>query len=250
MSHTWQDSLSFFQSDLFKDVQMAQLFPDSKTFADAVVKTDIASTLKAYDRACQLAKKNNTQVDLLRFVQTHFDIPSSDNETSNTSFKSVSHYIENMWDVLTRTPDTQHNDSLIALSRPYIVPGGRFREIYYWDSYFTALGLMDAGRIDMAINMLENFVDILLEVGCIPNGNRAYYYSRSQPPILALFYQLLEAHLSPQQKQYAVEGMKKEYAFWMQYNEVSPLRVVTMPCGAVLNRYFDTEATPRPESYR
>ena len=250
MSHTWQDSLSFFQSDLFKDVQMAQLFPDSKTFADAVVKTDIASTLQAYDRACQLAKQNNTQVDLLAFVQTHFDIPSSDNETSNTSFKSVSHYIENMWDVLTRTPDTQHNDSLIALSRPYIVPGGRFREIYYWDSYFTALGLMDAGRIDMAINMLENFVDILLEVGCIPNGNRAYYYSRSQPPILALFYQLLEAHLSPQQKKYAVEGMKKEYAFWMQYNEVSPLRVITMPCGAVLNRYFDTEATPRPESYR
>ena len=250
MKHNWKDSLAFFESDLFKDVQMAALFKDSKTFADAIVKTELSEVLRLYSDEVKAAASNGENIDLAAFVEQHFVIPSSDNATANTTFDSVSHYIESMWNVLTRTPDVQHKDSLIALSRPYIVPGGRFREIYYWDSYFTALGLIDAGRVNMAINMLENFVDILNEVGCIPNGNRAYYYSRSQPPILALFYQLLEAHLTPAQKQYAVEGMKKEYAFWMNQSANAPLRVIKMPCGAQLNRYFDSDATPRPESYR
>ncbi|MDY6975462.1 MAG: trehalase family glycosidase [Pseudomonadota bacterium] len=268
-SHNWRDSLSFFASDLFKHVQMAQLFPDSKTFADAIVKTDLNTVLAAYEQACLDAEKSDEAVDLSTFVNTHFDIPEMISATSQTKFQNVADYIEHMWQVLTRTPDTEQKDSLIALTRPYIVPGGRFREIYYWDTYFTALGLIDAGRTDMAINMLVNFVDILNEVGCIPNGNRAYYYSRSQPPILALFYNLLKDALSDQQKEYVIWGMKKEHQFWMndsgeqqqngkealgQDKQTSvchaQLRTVTMPCGAILNRYFDTEPTPRPESYR
>ena len=256
-SHNWRDSLSFFASDLFKHVQMAQLFPDSKTFADAIVKTDLNTVLAAYEQACLDAEKSGEAVDLATFVNTHFDIPEMISATSQTMFENVADYIEHMWQVLTRTPDTEQKDSLIALTRPYIVPGGRFREIYYWDTYFTALGLIDAGRTDMAINMLVNFVDILNEVGCIPNGNRAYYYSRSQPPILALFYNLLKDALSDQQKEYVIWGLKKEYQFWMNeagenasQKGVAQLRTVTMPCGATLNRYFDTEPTPRPESYR
>jgi len=256
-SHNWRDSLSFFASDLFKHVQMAQLFPDSKTFADAIVKTDLNTVLAAYEQACLDAEKSGEAVDLATFVNTHFDIPEMISATSQTKFENVADYIEHMWQVLTRTPDTEQKDSLIALTRPYIVPGGRFREIYYWDTYFTALGLIDAGRTDMAINMLVNFVDILNEVGCIPNGNRAYYYSRSQPPILALFYNLLKDALSDQQKEYVIWGLKKEYQFWMNeagenasQKGAAQLRTVTMPCGATLNRYFDTEPTPRPESYR
>ena len=256
-SHNWRDSLSFFASDLFKHVQMAQLFPDSKTFADAIVKTDLNTVLAAYEQACLDAEKSGEAVDLATFVNTHFDTPEMISATSQTKFENVADYIEHMWQVLTRTPDTEQKDSLIALTRPYIVPGGRFREIYYWDTYFTALGLIDAGRTDMAINMLVNFVDILNEVGCIPNGNRAYYYSRSQPPILALFYNLLKDALSDQQKEYVIWGLKKEYQFWMNeagenasQKGAAQLRTVTMPCGATLNRYFDTEPTPRPESYR
>ena len=261
LSHNWRDSLSFFASDLFKHVQMAELFPDSKTFADAVVKTDLSSVLKQYEKEMLEAEREGKSVDISAFVTAHFDLPHSNNVTSETHFDNVAQYIDYMWSVLTRIPDRQHKDSLIALTRPYIVPGGRFREIYYWDSYFTALGLIDAGRTSMAINMLENFVDILNEVGCIPNGNRAYYYSRSQPPILALFYELLKHALSDEQKRYVIEGMKKEYAFWMEGSASEPLaavsnkpaahlRVVKMPSGEFLNRYFDTESTPRPESYR
>ena len=266
-SHNWRDSLSFFASDLFKHVQMAQLFPDSKTFADAIVKTDLNTVLSAYEKACLDAEKSGQAVNLAAFVNAHFDIPEMVGVKSLSKFESVADYIEHMWQVLTRTPDTEQKDSLIALTRPYIVPGGRFREIYYWDTYFTALGLIDTGRTDMAVNMLLNFVDILNEVGCIPNGNRAYYHSRSQPPILALFYNSLKSALNDQQKDYVISGMRKEYQFWMkadgaevksegllsrtEHSEIkAQLRTVTMPCGATLNRYFDTEPTPRPESYR
>jgi alpha,alpha-trehalase len=62
------------------------------------------------------------------------------------------------------------------------VPGGRFRELYYWDSYFTMLGLEADGRHDLVLNMLKDFA---FEIDCyrhVPNGNRTYYLSRSQPP--------------------------------------------------------------------
>jgi alpha,alpha-trehalase len=72
--------------------------------------------------------------------------------------------------------------SLIPLPYPYIVPGGRFQEIYYWDSYFTMLGLSVSGRFDLIENMVDNFSFLIKTLGHIPNGNRSYYISRSQPP--------------------------------------------------------------------
>src|SRR5439155_797550 len=65
---------------------------------------------------------------------------------------------------------------------PSVAPGGRFREVYYWDSYFTMLGLVASGRTDLVRSMLDNFAYLIRTVGHIPNGNRTYYLSRSQPP--------------------------------------------------------------------
>ena len=247
----WRESLPFFESDLFIAVQEAGIFKDSKTFADAIALSDWQHILSEYE-----AQKKQVNFNLEAFVSTHFAIPDMVMNSSDSCYSSTSEYIEHMWSVLTRTPDTHNTDSLIELSRPYIVPGGRFREIYYWDSYFTALGLTDANRSEMAINMLENFLDILDEVGCIPNGNRAYYYTRSQPPVLALMFSMVEAQLTRAQRERAILGMNKEYEYWMQgQHSVSAStsaskHVVLMPNGALLNRYYDSEASPRPESYR
>jgi alpha,alpha-trehalase len=62
--------------------------------------------------------------------------------------------------VLTRKADerTEKDSSLIPLPNAYIVPGGRFGEIYYWDSFFTMLGLQVSGRVDMIQNMVDNFL--------------------------------------------------------------------------------------------
>ena len=87
-----------------------------------------------HEKACLEAQESGETVDLATFVNTHFDIPEMISATSQTKFANVADYIEHMWQVLTRTPDTEQKDSLIALTRPYIVPGGRFREIYYWDT--------------------------------------------------------------------------------------------------------------------
>ena len=81
--------------------------------------------------------------------------------------------------------------SLLPLPYPYIVPGGRFNEIYYWDSYFTQLGLQQSGRVDMIENMIKNFAHLIETVGYIPNGNRSYFIGRSQPPFFSLMVRLL-----------------------------------------------------------
>ena len=252
----WHTVLPFFASELFAQVQQAGLFEDSKTFADVTVKSSWQEVIAAFAH-----EQHIPGFTLEAFVNKHFVLPEPVAPLENVQRTTPLAYVESMWNALTRQPDASpagHSpkNSLIALAKPYIVPGGRFREIYYWDSYFTALGLMDAGREDMVINMLDNFVDLIAEVGCIPNGNRAYYHTRSQPPVLALMYHLVAARLSPAQSAKVNAALHQEYAFWMEGEaslsdtHVAHKRVVRMPDGKVLNRYYDNSATPRPESWR
>ena len=92
-------------------------------------------------------------------------------------------HIDELWEVLVRAPvEPAPHSSLLPLPYRYVVPGGRFREIYYWDSYFTMLGLEQSGRHDLAVDMVRNFAFLIDRYGHIPNGNRTYYLSRSQPP--------------------------------------------------------------------
>ena len=100
--------------------------------------------------------------------------------------QTMEEHIRALWPVLTRPADRgDPRSSLIPLPNPYVVPGGRFREVYYWDSYFTMLGLIESGRTDLVKDMLDNFAYLVTTVGHIPNGNRTYYLGRSQPPYFA-----------------------------------------------------------------
>jgi alpha,alpha-trehalase len=136
-----------------------------------------------------------------------------------------------------------------------VVPGGRFREIYYWDSYFTMLGLAESGRRDLLEDMVRDFAYLIDTYGHVPNGARTYYLSRSQPP----FFFAMVGLLSPGEEagSYAryLPQLRREYAFWMEGAErlhagQAHRRVVAMPDGAILNRYWDDRDTPRDESYR
>ncbi len=91
-----------------------------------------------------------------------------------------------------RTAGSYSWSSLLALPQAYIVPGGRFSETYYWDSYFSMLGLAESGRNDLLKCMADNFAWLIERYGHIPNGNRTYYLSRSQPPVFALMVELFE----------------------------------------------------------
>ena len=104
-------------------------------------------------------------------------------------------HIDSLWNVLTRHPrEHPTRSSLLPLPNAYVVPGGRFGELYYWDSYFTMLGLAESGRADLLRCMADNFAYLIDTYGHVPNGNRSYYLSRSQPPVFALMVDLFETH--------------------------------------------------------
>ncbi|OFC71973.1 alpha,alpha-trehalase TreF [Alteromonas confluentis] len=246
-------SHQFFSSELFHRVQMAGLFADSKTFADAEPKSDITLILNAYKE--QLPADNES---LLAFVNMHFVIPTPPQEPEVQS-EDLQAYITRLWPALTRKGVTQTAGSLLPLPCDYLVPGGRFREIYYWDSFFTSLGLMRSGYEAQVQSMVDNFISLQQSVGLIPNGSRTYYSSRSQPPVLALMISLLEKNgveAEPEDLNgYYLQALIREHHFWMNgADEITGSgaiqRAVKLPDGELLNRYWDDSATPRPESYR
>lgn len=253
-----EQSLAFFESELFHDVQMARIFADSKTFADAFPKNSWTEIYIDYQHA-----KKTAHFNLTDFVHQHFVLPQNIVLTKDTDTDSVQSYIASLWPKLEKKPDILSLSSLLPLSHPYVVPGGRFREIYYWDSYFTALGLNASNRQDLIKSMILNFIDLQNTLGCIPNGNRSYYNSRSQPPVLGLMVEMYlktipanDVQTRKQFLQVCVQGLAKEYQFWMEGKEqlcqglTAIKRVVKMPNGLSLNRYWDDSTQPRPESYR
>ena len=171
---------------LFRDVQMKNVFPDGKTFVDCLPKSAPEEINKKY-----IQQKDQPGFNLSAFVSENFElpVPHSNGYTSDIT-KTVEENIETLWDVLARQPDKK-GGSLIPLPWPYIVPGGRFGEIYYWDSYFTMLGLKASGKNEMLENMVNNFSYLIDTLGYIPNGNRSYFIGRSQPPFYSLMIKLL-----------------------------------------------------------
>ncbi|SAA35722.1 trehalase [Enterobacter roggenkampii] len=235
---------------LFNDVQSAKLFPDQKTFADAVPKSDPLMILADYRM-----QHTQSSFDLRHFVEMNFTLPAEGEKYVPPAGQSLREHIDDLWPVLTRTTDKASNkwDSLLPLPKPYVVPGGRFREVYYWDSYFTMLGLAESDHWDKISDMVDNFAYEIDTFGHIPNGNRSYYLSRSQPPFFSLMVELLATHDSDALKKYRPQ-MEKEYAYWMDgVDTLQPgqanKRVVKLDDGAVLNRYWDDRDTPRPESW-
>src|ERR1700674_1085796 len=139
---------------LFDAVQSARLFADSKTFADAVPNSSPAEILARYRDA-----KPVTQEALKTFVAANFSLPPNATVTPPSSERvSIARHIDALWDQLTRSTTTvQSHSSLLPLPEPYVVPGGRYREMYYWDSYFTMLGLAESGRGDLVKDMVRDF---------------------------------------------------------------------------------------------
>jgi alpha,alpha-trehalase len=237
--------------ELFAAVQMSRVFPDGKTFVDCIPKATAAKIRAEYAH-----QKDDPDFRLKQFVMEFFDPPAgySSSFQSDTS-QTVEAHIETLWPVLTRKPGEETNGTLINLPNSYIVPGGRFREIYYWDSYFTMLGLQTSGEVGMIENMVGNFAFLIDSIGFIPNGNRTYFLTRSQPPFFAQMVRLLAQEKGSEVWKAYYPQLKKEYNFWMKgreqltYSKPSFKRVVRLPEGGVLNRYWDEGDWPREEMH-
>jgi alpha,alpha-trehalase len=233
---------------LFTEVQERRLFADSKTFADAVprrsadaIMADWAAIPALDDQALRL------------FVDANFELPSS-MDLPPPDARPLAEHITALWDDLTREiPVVGADSSALALPRRYVVPGGRFRELYYWDSYFTMLGLARSGRQDLVEDMLLNFGSLIDRYGHIPNGTRSYYLSRSHPPFFYLMSALSKDD-TEEGRSRRLAWMLAEHRYWMSGEERigsggEHARVVRLDDGALLNRYWDDRAAPRDESW-
>jgi alpha,alpha-trehalase len=237
------------QLPLFEAVQSMPVFADSKTFVDCTPKTSWEDVNSRY-----ISRRNDPGFNLRLFVHENFELPHvfASDYTANRD-APVEDHIQQLWPYLTREPETDHG-SLLALPFPYIVPGGRFGEIYYWDSYFTMLGLAVSGRIDMVEHMVNNFAFLIDRIGFIPNGNRTYYLGRSQPPFFAAMVQLLMKYKGEQVLLNYTGQLQREYNWWMSGCEDNAFNFFNNHCvyvdGGVLNRYWDLLDTARPEAWR
>ena len=237
--------------ELFVAVQQAHLFPDSKVFPDAVPRLAPDLILQRFRQ-----ERPQSAAALRSFVDVNFTLPSDAATVMATERLGLGAHIDALWDRLIRSSAAAPAySSLLPVPRPYVVPGGRFREMYYWDSYFTMLGLVDSGRRELAGDMVRNFASLIDTYGHVPNGTRTYYLSRSQPPFFFKMVGLMsEEDPAAAYARYLPE-LRREYAFWMQgaadlRRGTAHRRVVALPDGGILNRYWDDAASPRDESYR
>lgn len=213
---------------------------------------------------------NYTKEDLWNFTKTYFDGPSTEFETwipgdivknpdflqrvKDSRLKTFGKHLCDVWTHLGRKikKDVETNPkqySLIYLPNPFIVPGGRFREIYYWDSYWVIKGLLTCEMHTTVKGMLENLLTFVQKYGKIPNGGRIYYTERSQPPFLIPMVDLyIQATNDTDFITKHILALEKEYNFWAKQRNVS----VTGNSGNThsLNRYAAPMTTPRPESYK
>ena len=182
------------------------------------------------------------------YVPADFSIPDKlhDLETRcDVVVKPLPQVLHNLGEIDT----TRFNPhGVLYLEHPYVVPGGRFNEMYGWDSYFIIRGLVRAGRIELARGMVENFFFEIEHYGAVLNANRTYYLSRSQPPFLTSM--ILSVYEAQKEKgnddrawlerayQYAV----RDHELWVHEPHLAG--------GTGLARYFDFGEGPAPESLK
>ncbi|EZP50030.1 trehalase family glycosidase [Sphingomonas sp. RIT328] len=233
---------------LLVEVQLARIFEDGKTFVDAVPLRAPHEIREAF------SELPPGEAPLRRFVAENFRLPAAARVHAAHGERDLRGYLRSVWPDLCHDGGAQAaGGSLLPVTGVHPVPGGRFAELYYWDSYFTILGLIRDGFERIAAETVEAFGELLTTYGRIPNGTRSYYLSRSQPP---LYYAMLKLvpDARPGALRRRLDALLIEHAFWMD-GAADPgaaegvKRIVRMPDGAILNRYWDDRATPRDESY-
>jgi alpha,alpha-trehalase len=131
-------------------------------------------------------------------------------------------------------------EGLLYLPNKYVVPGGRFNEMYGWDSYFIILGLVQDGRVPLAKGIVENFFFEIENYGAILNANRTYFFTRSQPPFLSSM--IAEIYGKTHDKAWLEQAYgyaKRDYSLWSSGAHLAG--------DTGLARYTDIGAGPVPE---
>jgi len=177
---------------------------------------------------------------------------------NNTKVDNVLTYIKNNW-INTVRNNVEDVGTLLGMPYPYVVPSitGGFQEMFYWDTYFIMLGLASTNRWRSIEDMMKNYTYQIRKYGYIPTANRSYLLSRSQPPFFSHMVELLMNKKGKKVLRDYLPYLTAEYRFWMKgrtkldsTDHLAYRRLVEMPNGSLLNRYYDNKTTPRPESLK
>nr|WIG62106.1 soluble trehalase [Dioryctria sylvestrella] len=256
-------------SSLLHHVQLARLYPDSKTFVDNELRYDSNTTLAAFDQLLNETDNNPSKEQLQSFVQKYFNNETNNeleywmppdysenpdflNNIRDEDLRQFAKDINGIWPDLGRkvSPNVSENPdrySLVPVSQGFIIPGGRFKELYYWDTYWIIEGLLISGMHDTVKGVIENLIELLKQFGHIPNGSRWYYQQRSQPPLLAAMISLYFRETRDTEFLAAnIDALEEEIKYWLD------TQIVTFDKDGrtyTLLRYYAPSEGPRPESY-
>lgn len=263
------DSGIYCSGPVLHQVQTAKLFHDDKYFVDMKLKAHPDVVLSAFHNLSSEFPNGTVPAENLRlFLSQYFEEPGSEFESwtppdwherpqflgkiKDRQLQTWAEKIHGLWKSLGKkigagVKDHPELHSQIYSPNPVIVPGGRFRELYYWDSYWVISGLLLSEMTDTARGMIHNFLHLVNRYGFVPNGGRIYYERRSQPPFLTLMVEsYYQATKDKDFLRTAVPALEREYQFWMQNRSVV-LRV--NGTEHVLNHFAVQVGLPRPESY-
>eukprot|EP01114_Cavostelium_apophysatum_P023986 TRINITY_DN9234_c0_g1_i1.p1 TRINITY_DN9234_c0_g1~~TRINITY_DN9234_c0_g1_i1.p1 ORF type:complete len:520 (-),score=132.10 TRINITY_DN9234_c0_g1_i1:221-1780(-) len=240
-------------------LQRSQIFDDSKTLVDMPLRYAPKVVLEAFGNLA-----DHDRETLEAFIRKYFAPVGDDIEDikdpsdwipnppfldhiSDPNLKSFGGGIHDLWRNLTKS--INHTEycsecySSIEVPFPFVVAGDRFREYYYWDTFWIIKGLLVSGMINTTKGMLLNMMSLVEQYGFVPNGGRVYYLNRSQPPVLTqIVHEYVQTTGDYEFLSLALPILDKEYQFWMKNRTI-------FVHGYELNRYHVENKLPRPEAY-
>lgn len=244
---------------------MTGLYKDCKYFVDMSCRYSPERILADF-QLFSSCKKNETSVKhLTNFVDNHFDQPGTEMEywcppdwrmepaflaqIKDPQLKKFASDLNRIWKQLGRNMKdcvrtSPQMYSLVYVPNPFIVPGGRFVEFYYWDTYWIVRGLLYSGMQQTARGMIDNLLYMVQQYKAVPNGGRVYYWGRSQPPLLVLMVKaFLEFTKDDQYVLRILPLLEIEMDNFLKNHSVQVE-------GRTMYQYRDKSSGPRPESYR
>ncbi|OZC11290.1 hypothetical protein X798_01706 [Onchocerca flexuosa] len=250
-------------------VALHQLEFDYKTFVDRPLKTDPKTIhVEFFKKFREEDVENINPQELLAFRDRYFDragtelekctipewqeLPPKIARIKDDALKQFAIFLHRRWKELCRRVKPikyPERHSLIAVPEPFIVPGGRFREFYYWDAYWIIKGLIASNLFKMVKNMLTNFLHCVKRFGFVPNGGRVYYLRRSQPPFLIpMIYEYYEATKDIKFIKENFLYLMKEFEFWDKNRSLTVKDKSGK--GHLVYQYRALSNVPRAEGFR
>ncbi|XP_076293624.1 trehalase isoform X2 [Lasioglossum baleicum] len=253
---------------LLQTVQLAGIYPDSKTFVDLRQIHDPEQTLANFRNLMNTTKNKPTRSEVEVFVKKNFveanelrnwtlpdwkANPTILRRVQDPKYREWLSHLNGIWKSLAKKMDKDVAEnplrhSLIYVKNGFIIPGGRFKEFYYWDSYWVIEGLLLSDMHQTAKGMIDNFLSMVEKYGFIPNGGRIYYLMRSQPPLLHLMVsRYLDFTGDYAYLRSIISTLEEEFAFWQNERMVSVNKN-----GKIykMAHYMVRSNGPRPESYK